>query len=156
MKLLVDECLSEELTKLARRRGHQEASHVVWIGKRGWKDWQLKRVILEGDWIFVTKNSIDFRGPREAPGSKGQYADVTIHAGLICLNGPVGMDLDLQLEMFEEALNDLDRDDDLLNEVLEVSLSDSGEELDVTRYKMPPRGHLAFRVGLLFNNFQCS
>ena len=43
MKLLVDECLSEELAKLAQRQGHAEASHIVWIGKRGWEDWQLKR-----------------------------------------------------------------------------------------------------------------
>jgi hypothetical protein len=104
MKLLVDECLSEELTKLAQRRGYAEASHVAWIGKRGWKDWELKAIILDGDWTFVTRNSIDFRGPRHAPGSRGQYADVAVHAGLICLNGPVGMDLDLQLELFETAL----------------------------------------------------
>ena len=64
MKLLVDECLSEELTKLAQRRGHAEASHVAWIGKRGWKDWELKTVIIDGNWTFVTSNSIDFRGPR--------------------------------------------------------------------------------------------
>jgi hypothetical protein len=104
MKLLVDECLSEELTKLAQRRGHADAFHVAWIGKRGWKDWELKSVILDGDWTFVTKNSVDFRGPRDAPGSRGQYADVAIHAGLICLNGPIGMDLDLQQEMFEAPL----------------------------------------------------
>ena len=60
-----------------------------------------------------------------------------MHAGLICLNGPVGMDLDLQLEMFEEALDELDRDDDLVNQVLEISLSDSSEEFEVLRYKMP-------------------
>jgi predicted nuclease of predicted toxin-antitoxin system len=59
VKLLVDECLSEELAKLAQRRGHPEASHVAWIGKRGWKDWELKAVILNGDWTFVTKNSIE-------------------------------------------------------------------------------------------------
>jgi hypothetical protein len=46
MKLLIDECLSEELAKLAQKRGHSEASHIAWIGKRGWKDWQLKSVIL--------------------------------------------------------------------------------------------------------------
>jgi hypothetical protein len=40
--------------------------------KGGWKDWSLKTVILEGDWTFVTKNSIDFRGPA----SRGQYAGV--------------------------------------------------------------------------------
>ena len=68
---------------------------------------------------------------------KGQYVGVEVHAGLICLKGPVGMDLDLQLEMFEEALDELDRDDDLVNQVLEISLSDSSEKFEVLRYKMP-------------------
>jgi len=36
MRLLVDECLREELTTLAERRGH------LWTEKQGWKDWQLK------------------------------------------------------------------------------------------------------------------
>jgi predicted nuclease of predicted toxin-antitoxin system len=52
MKLLVDECLSEELSLLARERGHADASHIAWIGKRGWKDWELMEVILAGDWTF--------------------------------------------------------------------------------------------------------
>jgi hypothetical protein len=47
------------------------------------------------------------------------------------------MDLDLQLEMFKEALDELDRNDDLVNEVLEISLSDSSEEFEVLRYKIP-------------------
>jgi hypothetical protein len=97
----------------------------------------LRTLIIDGDWTFVTRNSVDFRGPRDAPGSKGQYEDVAVHAGLICLNGPVGMDLHLQLEMFEEALDELDRDDDLVNQALEVSLSDSSQEFGVIRYKMP-------------------
>ena len=87
MKLLIDECLSPELAKLAQALGH-ESSHVVWLDKAGWKDWQLKSVILDGDWTFVTKNSIDFRGPDAKRGSKGQYAGVEIHAGLICLDAP--------------------------------------------------------------------
>jgi predicted nuclease of predicted toxin-antitoxin system len=139
MKLLIDECLSEELTKLAQRRGHAEASHIAWIGKRGWKDWKLKSIILANDWTFVTKNSIDFRGLSDAPGSKGQYSDVTLHAGLICLNGPVGMDLDLQRELFATALDELDRDNDLVNQVLEITLTDLGEEIEVLRYKLPPK-----------------
>jgi hypothetical protein len=137
MKLLVDECLSDELTKLAQQRGHAEASHIAWVGKRGWKDWELKAVILDGDWTFVTKNSIDFRGPDDAPGSRGQYADVALHAGLICLNGPVGMDLDLQLELFEAALDELDCDNDLVNQVLEITLPDPADEIEVLRYKLP-------------------
>ncbi len=137
MKLLIDECLSTELTKRAQERGHDQASHVTWIGKRGWKDWELKKVILGGDWTFVTKNTVDFRGPKDTPGSRGQYADVAIHAGLICLNGPPGMDLDLQLELFEVALDELDRDDDLLNQVMEVNLEDPDEEIEIRRYQFP-------------------
>ena len=137
MKLLIDECLSAELTKRAQERGLDQASHVTWIGKRGWKDWQLKQVILDGDWAFVTKNSIDFRGPANDPGSRGQYADVVIHAGLICLNDPPGMDLDIQLELFEVALDELDGDSDLLNQVLEVNLENPDEEIEIRRYRLP-------------------
>lgn len=55
-KLLIDECLSAELALMARERGHHEASHVVWIGKSGWKDWELKQVLLDEDWVLVTWN----------------------------------------------------------------------------------------------------
>jgi Domain of unknown function (DUF5615) len=134
MKLLIDECLSPELTKLAQRRGH-ESSHVVWLGKGGWKDWHLKAVIVDGDWTFATKNSIDFRGPASEPGSKGQYADVAIHAGLICLNGPEGMDLDMQLELFGIALDEVG-DGDLVNQVLEITLADD-DEIRLLRYALP-------------------
>jgi hypothetical protein len=135
MKLLIDECLSPELAKLAQQRGHSESSHIVWLGKSGWKDWSLKAVILDGDWTFVTKNSMHFRGPANEPGSKGQYADVAIHAGLICLNGPEGMDLDLQLELFEIALDEVGNGD-LVNEVLEIILGDN-DEVRVLRYALP-------------------
>lgn len=106
MKFLIDGCLSPELTRLAHARGHGESSHVVWMGHAARKDWELKPVILAGDWTFVTRNAIDFRGPANKPGSRGQYADVTVHAGLVCLNGPFGMDLDMQVELFEQALDD--------------------------------------------------
>jgi len=108
-----------------------------WLGKAGWKDWELKQVILDEDWVFVTKNSIDFRGPASSPGTKGQYADVALHAGLICINGPVGMDLDLQLELFTAALDELDQDGDLVNQVLEVTLLDANDEVDLVRYRLP-------------------
>lgn len=122
---------------MARQRGHHEASHVVWIGKSGWKDWELKRVLLDEDWVLVTKNSEEFRGPRKAPGSKGQYADVSLHAGLICINGPVGMDLTLQRELFSEALDELDVDGDLTNQILEVTLEESEVGIQILRYSHP-------------------
>jgi hypothetical protein len=135
MKFLVDECLSPELTRLAHARGYGESTHVVWLGRAGLKDWELKPLILKDDWTFVTKNSVDFRGPAEKPGSKGQYADVAIHAGLICLNGPPGMDLDMQLELFEQALDELRPDADLVNQVLEITME--VESLHVRRYQLP-------------------
>jgi len=136
-KLLIDECLSSELALMARERGHHEASHVVWIGKSGWKDWELKRLLLAEDWVLVTRNSNDFRGPRETPGSKGEFSNVSLHAGLICLNAPAGMDLALQRELFSEVLDELDTDADLTNQILEVTLEDSEAGIQIERYRCP-------------------
>jgi predicted nuclease of predicted toxin-antitoxin system len=135
MKFLIDECLSPELTILAHAKGYGESSHVVWLGRAGLKDWELKPIILDGDWTFVTKNSVDFRGPAERPGAKGQYADVTLHAGLVCLNGPPSMDLDMQLELFEQALDELEVDADFVNQVLEITWEE--DALHTTRYQLP-------------------
>jgi hypothetical protein len=137
VKFLIDECLSPELVKLVQEKGHGESTHVVWRKLAGKKDWELKPIILEGDWTFVTRNSVDFRGPSSSPGSRGQYADVEIHAGLICLNGPEGMNIDVQLELFEQALEELAADDDLTNQVLEITL-ENDDELHVLRYSLPP------------------
>ena len=136
MKFLIDECLSPKLTELAHQRGHGESSHVVWLGRSGAKDWDLLPLIVDGDWTFVTRNSVDFRGAASRPGEKGQYARVDLHAGLVCLNGPEGMTRALQLELFEQALLELDADPDLVNQVLEVTLEDD-DHLRVIRYALP-------------------
>jgi hypothetical protein len=138
MKFLVDECLSEELTKAAQSQGHLDASHVRWIGKSGAKDWELLPIILAEDWVFVTKNAYDFRGPPDAPGTKGEYAKAELHAGLVCLSGPPGMDLDLQLDLFQAAMQELQRDPDLVNQVLEVSAATlDAAEFTIRRYALP-------------------
>jgi hypothetical protein len=61
---------------------------------------------------------------------------VEIHAGLVCLNGPDGMDLDVQIEMFEQALDELALDADLVNQVIEITLEGS-EEFRILRYRVP-------------------
>jgi hypothetical protein len=106
MKLLIDECLSPRLAERARQRGHGESAHVTWRGWGGQEDWEVIRHVLDGDWTFVTKNAVDFRGPAASPGSKGLYARADLHAGLICLIGPEHMDLDLQLDLFDRALDE--------------------------------------------------
>ena len=109
-----------------------------WIGKAGATDRQLMKVVLDGNWTFVTKNSIDFRGPAAVPGATGQYRAAVLHAGLICLNGPVGMGLDLQVELFETALDELERDADLVNCVLEVTLEKIADgQFKLVRYALP-------------------
>lgn len=137
MKMLIDECLTPDLVATALAKGHEESSHVVWLGKAGWKDWELKSFILSGDWTFVTRNSVDFRGPEDRPGSKGQYADVSLHAGLICINGPVGMDAELQGELFAVALDEVGGADGLVNEVLEINLDEPDGDIEVLRYELP-------------------
>jgi Domain of unknown function (DUF5615) len=134
MKHLIDECLSPELAKLAHQKGY-EASHVVWLKRGGAKDWELKPLIINGDWTFVTTNSVDFRGSPDKPGDRGQYADVPLHAGLICLNAAEGMDLDLQLQLYEIALDELASRPDLVNQVLEVTADVS--DIRILRYALP-------------------
>ena len=139
VKFLIDECLGLDLVDLAWDRGFTQSSHVVWLGKAGWKDWELKPFILDGDWTFVTRDSVDFRGPAEDPGTRGQYADVTIHAGLVCINGPAAMNLELQCELFSAALDEIGNVDQLVNEVVEVDLERPDAEITIRRYTFLPR-----------------
>lgn len=136
VKFLIDECLSLDLVAVARDRGFVESSHVVWMGKAGWKDWELKIFIVAGDWTFVTRNSVDFRGPADAPKTGGQFANVPLHAGLICINGPPGMTAEVQCELFEAILEEIGSIGQLVNQVVEVDL-DVGGEFTVHRYQMP-------------------
>ncbi len=137
MKLFIAECLSSEPVHRAVERGHEETTSVVYRGLQGTQDWNLVPIVVAGDYTLVTKNSVDFRGAADEPGAKGLYNDVEVHAELICLNGPKGMDLDLQLELFEYGLDELDAlGDDLVNKCLEVTL-DSEDAIVITLYDLP-------------------
>jgi Ser/Thr protein kinase RdoA (MazF antagonist) len=46
------------------------------------------------------------------------------------------MDLEVQIEMFEQVLDELADDADLVNQVIEITLED-GEELHILRYRLP-------------------
>jgi hypothetical protein len=134
-KILIDENLSPSLAADAQRRGFL-CSHVNHLGKTGTKDWELKRVILEGDWTFVTNNSIDFRGPGDKPGSAGEYADVRLHAGLVCIDAPSGLNLSLQRQLFALILDEL-ANGDLTNQLLEVGVKKDGK-VELRRVALPP------------------
>ena len=76
MKLLIDECLSPDLTQLAWDAGF-ECAHVARIGRHGAKDWQHVQHAIDGDWVFVTNNTADFVTLAERE---------EMHPGLVCLN----------------------------------------------------------------------
>ena len=138
LKFLIDECLSPDLAQLARDRGFHASSHVTWLGKAGWKDWQLRDLIVEQDWTFVTRNSVDFRGPADQPGSEGQYANVPIHAGLICINGTGRITGEVEIELFTAVLDQIGTVDHLVNEVIEVYLgAEESGEFEIVRYLLP-------------------
>jgi hypothetical protein len=138
--LLVDECLSEELAHRARHRGHADATHVRWIGKRGWKDRDLSKIIVRGGYTFVTNNAVDFRGPAESRGSSGEHSRMELHAGLICLNCTIGMDLNMQIELFDIALDEIQNDPDLYNKALEITYGSEADDFVVVRYEIPQGG----------------
>ncbi|WP_263377358.1 DUF5615 family PIN-like protein [Granulicella paludicola] len=134
-KLLIDENLSPSLVEQANAKGFV-CSHVNHLGLAGLKDWELKATILEGDWTFITNNGTDFRGPAKHPGSHGVYAGITLHAGLICIDAPGGLNLERQKRLFDLILTNLKEEGDLINQVLEVVLLEDGF-VRLTRYGMP-------------------
>lgn len=134
-KILIDENLSPSLESRAHERGFQ-CSHINHLGKTGQKDWELKRTILEGDWTFITNNSVDFRGPADKPGTAGEYADVRLHAGLVCINAPGGLNLNVQRHLFDLILDDFEKNGDLTNQVLEVDVRKNGE-VYLRRHALP-------------------
>ena len=138
LKFLIDECLSPDLAQLARDRGYHDSFHVTWLGKAGWKDWQLRDLIIEQDWTFVTRNSVDFRGPANQPGSEGQYANVPIHAGLICINGTGRMTGKVEIELFTAVLDQIGTAEYPVNEVIEAYLCEEEDgEFEIVRYSLP-------------------
>jgi len=132
-KILIDENLSPSLAADAQQKGFL-CSHVNHLGKTGTKDRELKRV--KGDWTFVTNNSTDFRGPANEPGSSGEYTDVRLHAGLICIDAPFGSNMDLQRQIFSLVLDNLAKNGDLTNQVLQVDVRKDGR-VQLERFDLP-------------------
>jgi hypothetical protein len=84
----------------------------------------------------LTRNSVDFRGSADNLGASGQFADVPLHAGLICINGPDGMTAEVQCELFGAVLDEIGNVQ-LVNEVVEVDLESLDDEFTIHRYQMP-------------------
>jgi predicted nuclease of predicted toxin-antitoxin system len=123
VKFLIDECLHTTLVAVAQDHGH-ECFHVNWIGLSGEADWDLMPRTIEENFTFVTNNARDFRRP---------YTNEELHPGLVIIVPQVVPAL--QRELFEAVLADLEPNEDLLNEVIEITLG--GEAAEITRYTLP-------------------
>ena len=138
MRFLIDECLSPSLARTAVEAGFAESAHVVHRGMGGWPDHRLMRAILDDDWTLVTRNADDFR-PRADSASKAPcYADVPLHAGLVCLNLPEGTGRAEQQAYFRAALEAVGNPGELVNEILEVDPNPEDPDRPlIRRYDFP-------------------
>jgi hypothetical protein len=137
-RFLVDECLSPELVQVAVEAGHAESTCVLHRGLAGMKDWQLIEFLAAGDYTLVTHNAIDFRGKGSGfPG--GLHAKQSIHAGLVCLNSEMPMDLDRQVGLFRKILDKLAGRDDLINQAVELFEDEQGT-IRFEEYFIPAQG----------------
>ena len=123
-RFLVDENLSVKLPPLAHKRGY-EATHVIHLGMREWKDWNILEVVRRGRWILVTNNAIEFRS---------RYRTITSHPGVIFLLPSVRRPR--QLRLFAAALDEITIRPDLANQAIEVDLPGDAK-IVVRRYTLP-------------------
>ena len=113
MKFLIDECLSPSLATLARERGYPLSTHVTWLGLRAREDWALVRRAIDEGYVLVTNDRADFTPLMQREPH---------HPGLVCITVAHGlMSLDVQTELFKQALICLE-EEDIAGRVLEIAL----------------------------------
>jgi predicted nuclease of predicted toxin-antitoxin system len=107
-RFLVDENLTTELCDAAHRHGFH-ATSVTRLGKQGASDPALVRFAIDGDFIIVTRNAIDFRR---------LYRREAVHAGLVIIlpNAPKPE----QVPLFEIVLRQLETEGELINACLTI------------------------------------
>ena len=99
--------------------------HVNHLGLRTELDWDLLKVVADDDWVLVTNNAVEFRG---------RYRRIELHPGVVFLLPAVrGLE---QIRLFEAALSHIERQSDLINVALDVSLDVQGRTL-VAVYNLP-------------------
>jgi len=108
VKFLIDECLHTSLTDVANKAGH-EAHHVTRRGWSGFKDHQLREVVLREEFVFATNNARDFRK---------LMGEIDLHAGLVVIVPNVTPGV--QFELFRRALVEVAKVPDMINRVIEI------------------------------------
>lgn len=124
-RFLIDENLSPRLAECARARFY-EAMPLRDRGLLNTKDWSLLHCIQAEDWTLVTNNVVEFR--------RRFRRKMLLHAGVVFLEG-ADAGRDTQIAAFEAALDDIDRDPQLINTELLVQFD--GTSFLVSRFDLP-------------------
>jgi predicted nuclease of predicted toxin-antitoxin system len=124
IRFLVDENLSPALLPVARAAGH-EAMHVNHLGLRTARDWTLMRFAIDGNWVLVTNNTIEFRR---------RYHGTSPHPGVVFL--VPSLPRAGQVALFQAALDYLGGVESLANQAIDVDLADNGS-IVLRRYPIP-------------------
>jgi predicted nuclease of predicted toxin-antitoxin system len=125
-RFLIDENLSPRLAVIAREQGY-EAAHLRDIGLLKAKDWDLLKVIIDGDWTLVTNNVEEFR--------QRYRRQAALHAGVVFLEG-VDAGRNAQIKSFTAALDDIDASPEIVNVEILVQPENSGTYI-VRRFDLP-------------------
>ncbi len=120
-RILFDECMSPRLVARARARGY-DATHISYLGKGSWQDYNLVEVILQGGYLFVTNNARDFLK---------LFGQIEVHDGLVLIIPQVRR-AD-QIALFEAALDFIETLGDTVNRLIEVHSVD-----DIRLSNLPP------------------
>jgi len=108
MRLLIDECLSPALVRVANGLGY-EAYHVVHRGWAGLTDGQVLQVVVREEFVIVTNNRDDFLA---------LIRGVELHPGLIVILDNVRRNA--QMDLFAIALTTAATMPSMVNRVVEV------------------------------------
>lgn len=113
--ILIDECLSPKLASVAQARG-LACMHVTWLNLEGTSDWHVAGLAAERNYVIVTNNRQDFLR---------LYADLEVHNGLVIIVPAVVRRQ--QMRLFDLALDVAERQDSLINLMIEVHVGGSVE-----------------------------
>ena len=80
--------------------------------------------VADEDWVLVTNNAVEFRG---------RYRGVALHPGVVFIVPNVRRGA--QRDLFAAALDEVDRNGDLINAALDVTYDADG--VVVRRYAIP-------------------
>ena len=120
LRLLIDECLSPELAEIAGTEFGCYAIHVPWLGappaaQRSWKDRDIVKRALSGDYVLVTNNRRDFV-EEYFPASGAE-----VHPGLIIIIEK--STLNVEITLFRAVMTYVKTMESTVNTLVEIDAS---------------------------------